>query len=372
MKILVTGGAGFIGSHLISQLLNLGYSIRVLDALIEQVHGTNGSRELNWPANVEFIKGDVRDMDTWRTALAGCDVVYHLAAEVGVGQSMYDIVRYMSANTMGTANLMELLANKECEVQKVVVASSMSIYGEGAYKTVNGVPVVPEMRTVEQLESRQWELIDPTSKTELIPVLTTEDKPLQPSSVYAISKRDQEELCLSVGRAYNIPTVAMRFFNVYGPGQALSNPYTGVAAIFCSRLLNGKPPLIFEDGLQSRDFVHVSDIVQALVLAMERDEANYQVFNVGSGQPRTVIDIASALSNALGVDTAAEIVSQYRHGDIRHCFADISKAKTMLGYTPKTDFSDGVMELTDWVKSQTAIDMVDKAKEELDKRGLTK
>lgn len=374
MKVLVTGGAGFIGSHLVSALINRGYSVRILDALVDQVHGSDSDKAQTqrWPNGVEFIWGDVRDIDTWRSCLKGCDVVYHLAAEVGVGQSMYDIVRYMSANTMGTSNLLELLTSKEFTIQKVIVASSMSIYGEGAYRIPSGELVVPKMRSLEQLEQRKWELIDPDNNIELIPIPTSEDKPLQPTSVYAISKRDQEELCLSVGKAYNIPTVALRFFNTYGPGQALSNPYTGVAAIFCSRLLNHKHPLVFEDGNQSRDFVHVSDIVQGLLLALEREEANYQVFNIGSGQSCTVNDIAKSLAEALEVDITPHILNQYRQGDIRHCFSDISKARALLGYEPKMNFSEGVQELTEWVKSQTAVDLIDKAKAELDKRGLTK
>lgn len=372
MKILVTGGAGFIGTHLVSALLKKGYQVRIVDALIEQVHGANGHLNRTWPAGVEFVQGDVRDMATWHTALKGVDAVYHLAAEVGVGQSMYDIVRYMSANTMGTANMLELLANRKYEVEKVIVASSMSIYGEGAYLGPNGERVVPEIRPLSQLERREWELLAPGSNALLKPIPTDESKPLQPNSVYATSKRDQEELCISVGLAYDIPTVALRFFNVYGPGQALSNPYTGVAAIFASRLLNKKPPIIFEDGLQSRDFIHVSDIVQGLVLSLERDEANYQVFNIGSGQPRTILDVAKVLSQALDVNEDPIIAEQFRHGDIRHCFADISKAQRLLGFEPKAVFADQVGELADWVKSQTAVDMVEQAKAELEKRGLTK
>lgn len=372
MKILVTGGAGFIGSHLVSSLLAQGYSVRILDALIRQVHGAHNNGSRRWPSGVEFVRGDVRHIETWRSCLVGCDAVIHLAAEVGVGQSMYDIARYMSVNTMGTANLLELLANGKRKVQKIIVASSMSIYGEGAYCYPDGRPAIPEMRTLEQLEKHEWELLGAYGNVALIPLPTPESKPLQPASVYAISKRDQEELCLSVGQAYQIPTVALRFFNVYGPGQALSNPYTGVAAVFCSRLLNSKPPLIFEDGLQSRDFVHVSDVVKSVILALECDAAAHQIFNIGSGRPRTVNDIATALMEALAVDARPRIVNQYRYGDIRHCFADIGKARAILGYEPEMNFAEGVLELADWVKCQTAVDLVDKAKMELDERGLAK
>ncbi|MEJ2598006.1 MAG: NAD-dependent epimerase/dehydratase family protein [Anaerolineales bacterium] len=330
MKILVTGGAGFIGSHLVSTLAENGHQVRVLDALVEQVHGKNGAQKLHLPESVEFVRGDVRNIETWRESLRGCQAVYHLAAEVGVGQSMYEIVKYMSANTMGTSNLLQLLTSERGEVQKLVVASSMSIYGEGAYECTHCGAVVPEVRSTQQLQQRQWELSCPSCGQALVPIPTSEEKPLQPTSVYAISKRDQEELCLSVGRAYDIPSVALRFFNVFGPGQAMSNPYTGVVAIFGSRLLNHKAPLIFEDGLQSRDFVHVSDIVQALLLALECETADYQAFNIGSGQPRTVNEVAQALAKALEVDITPQIVGQYREGDIRHCFADISKARELL------------------------------------------
>ena len=372
MRILVTGGAGFIGSHLVSALAENGHQVRVLDALVEQVHGKNGVQELRLPEGVEFMRGDVRDIETWRESLRGCQAVYHLAAEVGVGQSMYEIVDYMSANTMGTSNLLQLLTSDRGQVQKVVVASSMSIYGEGAYECTNCGPVVPEIRSSRQLQQRQWELSCPTCDQALMPIPTSEEKPLQPTSVYAISKRDQEELCLSVGRAYDIPSVALRFFNVFGPGQSMSNPYTGVVAIFGSRLLNNKAPLIFEDGLQSRDFVHVSDIVQALLLALECETANYQAFNIGSGQPRTVNEVAQALAKALEVDVAPQVVGQYREGDIRHCFADISKAQELLGYAPQAKFDEKLKELTAWIKKQTAVDRLDDAFAELGKRGLTK
>jgi dTDP-L-rhamnose 4-epimerase len=371
MKILVTGGAGFIGSHLVNALLARNHTVRILDALIEQVHGADPAANLRVPHGVEFIRGDVRDERMWQQALAGCDVLYHLAAEVGVGQSMYDIVRYMSTNTLGTAILLELLANKKHAVRKVIVASSMSIYGEGHYVCASCGPMTPAVRPIAQLEQQQWEILCPRCSTILRPLPTPEEKPLQPTSVYAISKRDQEELCLAVGHAYGIPTVALRFFNTYGSGQALSNPYTGVAAIFASRLLNGKPPLIFEDGLQSRDFVHVNDVVAGLLLAMEQETANYQVFNIGSGQSITVEAVARTLAEALGVDVPPQITRQFRHGDIRHCFADISKARRLLGYEPKVAFADGLRELVAWVKSQTAVDRVEMAKAELEQRGLT-
>lgn len=371
-KILVTGGAGFIGSHLVDVLLAKGHDVRVLDALIPQVHGENAT----WPAwvspQVEKIVGDVRNPDVWVKALAGMDIVYHLAAEVGVGQSMYEIVRYMEVNTMGTSVMLELLTRGNHTIQKVLVASSMSIYGEGAYQTPDGQIIFPMLRDEARLQKQQWEHYWGDSDTELLPLPTNEDKPLQPTSIYAISKRDQEEMCLSVGIAYKIPTVAYRFFNVYGPRQALSNPYTGVAAIFSGRLLNHNAPLIFEDGGQSRDFIHVSDIVQGLVLGMERDEADYQAINLGTGRQTSVLDVAQALNRELGLAIEPQIVNKFRAGDIRHCFADISKARRLLGFEPKVRFEEGVRELIGWVSQQTASDKVADATSELAARGLTR
>lgn len=370
-NILVTGGAGFIGSHLVDALLLQGHTVRVLDALVPQVHGQNADWPSWVPSEVEKLRGDVSDPQIWLKALKGVDIVYHLAAEVGVGQSMYEIVRYMNANTMGTAHLLQILARGNHSVQKLVVASSMSIYGEGAYQTSAGVKVYPQLRTNARLMARQWELYD-HSEEPLKPIPTAEDKPLYPTSIYAISKRDQEEMCLSVGRAYKIPTIALRFFNVYGPRQALSNPYTGVAAIFSGRLLNGNPPLIFEDGLQSRDFVHVKDIVQGLLLCMERDQANYEAINIGTGRQLTILDMAQALIRELKVNVQPQIVNQFREGDIRHCFADISKAQRLLGYQPKIKFEDGVGDLVEWVRRQNAEDRVEVAAAELAARGLTR
>jgi dTDP-L-rhamnose 4-epimerase len=371
-KILVTGGAGFIGSHLIDDLLSRGHQVRILDALVAQVHGANA----DWPQwlspDVEKIRGDVADIAVWTKALQGIDVVYHLAAEVGVGQSMYEIVRYMQANTLGTANLLEVLARGQHTIQKVIVASSMSIYGEGAYRNGHGESLYPQLRTADKLAERKWEMYAPQASEPLKPIPTAEDKPLYPTSIYAISKRDQEEMCLAVGRAYKIPTVALRFFNVYGPRQALSNPYTGVAAIFSGRLLNGNAPMIFEDGLQSRDFVHVKDIVQGLVLAMERDQANYEAVNIGTGRQLTILDMANALIRELRVNVQPQIVSQFREGDIRHCFADISKARRLLGYEPKITFENGVGDLVGWVREQHAQDRVATAAAELAARGLTR
>jgi dTDP-L-rhamnose 4-epimerase len=371
-KILVTGGAGFIGSHLVDALLLRGHQVRVLDALVPQVHGPNALWPSWVPAEVEKMLGDVTGISTWSKALKGIDVVYHLAAEVGVGQSMYEITRYMNANTMGTANLLELLARGDFSAQKLIVASSMSIYGEGAYRNGRGEKIYPQLRSPARLAERKWEMFDSNSEEPLLPIPTSEDKPLYPTSIYAISKRDQEEMCLSVGRAYKIPTIALRFVNVYGPRQALSNPYTGVAAIFSGRLLNGKPPMIFEDGLQSRDFVHVKDIVQGLLLCMERDEANYEAINIGTGRQFAILDMAKALIRELNVNVEPQIVNQFREGDIRHCFADITKARRLLGYQPQVTFEKGVGDLVEWVSRQNAEDRVEAAAAELTAHGLTR
>jgi dTDP-L-rhamnose 4-epimerase len=371
-KILVTGGAGFIGSHLVDALLATGFEVRVFDSLEPQVHG--GLRERGeWPdylaCNCEKILGDVRDRDALRKAVESVDVILHHAAVVGVGQSMYEIERYVDVNSGGTAVLLDLLANENHRVRKLIVASSMSIYGEGKYRCAEHGEIFPRLRSDGQLAARDWDMSCPICGQPAEALPTDEEKPLYSTSIYAITKKDQEEMCLAVGRAYGIPTVALRYFNVYGPRQALSNPYTGVAAIFSSRLLNGQPPVIFEDGHQSRDFVHVSDIVQANLLAMDREEMDYCVFNVGTGQQRTVLEVAEALSQHLNGNVRPEIAHKFRAGDIRHCFADISRIQA-LGYRPAIRFEDGVAELVGWVGSETAVDGFEGAREELVSRGL--
>ena len=371
LNILVTGGAGFIGSHLVDALVGRGHRVRVLDALVPQVHG-----EIEEPAylnpEAEFIRGDVCDPDAVGRALEGVDVVYHKAAEVGVGQSMYEIRRYVAANDMGTAVLLESLVNNRGRVRKVVVASSMSIYGEGAYACTNCGVVHPRVRPTAQLGDRRWEVECPRCGGELRPAPTGEEKPLFPTSVYAVTKQDQEQFCLTVGRAYNIPTVALRYFNVYGTRQALSNPYTGVCAIFSSRLLNDRAPLIFEDGEQTRDFVHVSDIVRANLLALETDRADYQAVNVGTGRPISVREIALMLARGLGKEIEPEVNGKYREGDIRHCVADISLARATLGYEPRVTLEDGIPELLGWVREQKAADQVAQATADLESRQLVR
>ncbi|HVR97200.1 MAG TPA: SDR family NAD(P)-dependent oxidoreductase [Thermoanaerobaculia bacterium] len=368
-RVLITGGAGFIGSHLADELLAHGYQVRALDDLSEQVHGPGANRPGYLSPEVELIRGDVRDPQAVRAALQGVDAVYHFAAVVGVGQSMYELERYTSINNLGTAVLLEALIERP--VERLVVASSMSLYGEGMYRDSAGRLVPGTDRHLERVKARDWELRDDRGEV-MTPVPTPETKRPSLSSLYALSKYDQERMCLMVGKAYDIPAVALRFFNVYGTRQALSNPYTGVLAIFASRFLNGNPPLIFEDGLQRRDFVHVSDIARACRLAMEVPEARDQVLNVGSGCQYTILEIARSMAEVLGrEDLKPEITGQYRIGDTRHCFADITLARRTLGYEPQVQLEQGLVELASWLEGQVAHDRVAEARAELAARGLT-
>jgi dTDP-L-rhamnose 4-epimerase len=367
--VLVTGGAGFIGSHLVNRLLEQGHRVRVLDAFIAQVHR---DAPVRLPSRVEVVRGDVRDRARVAEALEEVEIVFHGAAEVGVGQSMYEIHRYIDVNTGGTAVLLEEVVKRRDRIRKLIVASSMSIYGEGGYRCRECGPVAPPPRSLAQLEARCWEMHCPGCRTVLEPAPTPETKPLAPASVYAVSKQDQEQYCLIVGQAYGIPTVALRYFNVYGPGQALSNPYTGVMAIFSGRLLNDQPPVIFEDGLQSRDFTHVSDVVQANLLAMDSDRADYQAVNVGTGIATSVRRVAELLAMGLGRQVSPTIVGRFREGDIRHCIADITRAHDLLGYRPRVALEEGLPQLLEWVREQHASNQVEQASEELRLRGLVK
>jgi dTDP-L-rhamnose 4-epimerase len=335
----------------------------VLDSLVGQVHGASEPPPY-LSEEAELVVADVRDGEAVRDALDDVDAVVHLAARVGVGQSMYELSEYMSANSCGTAVLLEALLDRP--VRKLVVASSMSIYGEGA---TTPVPAVERRR--EDLEARRFEPRGANGE-ELTPVPTPETKQPANSSVYALSKYDQERLCLVFGDAYDVPAVALRFFNVYGPRQALSNPYTGVLAIFASRLLNGRPPLVFEDGGQRRDFVNVDDVARAIRLALESDAANGQALNIGSGDSVTVSEIAQKLGRVLDVELQPELTGKFRAGDIRHCFADITRARDLLGYEPRVALDEGMAELAEWLETQTAEDRVDHATEELVARGLAR
>jgi dTDP-L-rhamnose 4-epimerase len=366
--VLITGGAGFIGSHLADELLAHGYSVRALDSLSPQVHGSDGARPTYLSSEVELIAGDVRDPDSVTKALRGIDAVYHFAAAVGVGQSMYEISRYTQINNLGTAVLLEVLIQQP--VSRLIVASSMSIYGEGLYVGPDGRAWTGVERTPQQLKARDWEPRSPAGES-LTPVPTPESKPPSVASIYALGKYDQERMCLLVGAAYGIATVALRFFNVYGPRQALSNPYTGALAIFAARLLNGSRPLVFEDGRQRRDFVYITDVATAARLALEVEDAKGHVFNVGSGEHSTIGEIAERMGRLLGRDNLVpEISEKYRVGDIRHCFADIGLAQAVMGFAPAVNLETGLTKLTEWLDGQLAVDHVETAQRELEARGL--
>lgn len=369
-QILITGGAGFVGSHVADGLLREGHAVRVLDSLSSQVHG--GVRPDYLSDEVELVRGDVCDRELLRRVLTGVDAIFHFAADVGVGQSMYEMSRYMMTNTQGTAALLQTLLDSKSRVSKLVVASSMSIYGEGAYRCdACDALAAPPVRAVDRLRQGLWEVQCRTCGGPLTPTPTQEDKRSDLTSVYALSKRDQEDLCVIYSRTYSLPVVALRFFNIYGTRQALSNPYTGVAAIFASRLLNGQPPLIFEDGEQMRDFVSIHDIVRANLLALDYQGREALVCNIGSGTPITISQVAESLSTALNIQIPPVITKKYRAGDIRHCFADISRARAALGYSPKVTHAEGFAELAAWLADQRAEDKAEEAMRELARFGLS-
>ena len=366
-KVLITGGAGFIGRFVARELLRRGHQVRVLDSLIEQVHGDRG-RPDDLDPEVELIRGDVRNGDAVTKALKGIDSIVHLAAEVGVGQSMYAVERYTSVNDVGTAVLFEKLI--EDPVRRVVTASSMSIYGEGLYRDADGNLVEDAKRQIRTSDEEGWDPLDAQGRP-LTPVATPEHKRPDLASIYALGKYVQERTTLIMTQAYGMDGVCLRLFNVYGPGQALSNPYTGVLAIFASRLLNGQRPMIFEDGEQRRDFVYVGDVARAFADALELPQAAGGVFNVGSGRDRSVSEVARELARAMGRnDIEPQIVGKSRIGDIRHCFCDGSNSAERLGFSARKDFQEGLAELADWVAVQTADDRVEQARAELEARGL--
>ena len=356
MLVAVIGGAGFIGSHLVDALLEEGYRVRIADNLDGQVHpGGLAPKYLN--SRAEFLVADVRDPAELQKALSGVDAVFYLAGAVGVGDSMYRIRHYAEANVLGGANLLEILANQKHTIRKVVLASSVTVYGEGKYACSEHGIVLPAIRTAQESAQRQWELLCPVQtgvaacSKSLTPLPTDEDKTPAPQSVYAVTKRAQEELFLTVGRTYGIPVSVLRYFNVYGSRQALSNPYTGVAKIFAQRFAQGEVPVIYEDGLQTRDFIHVSDVVQANMLALQREEAAGEVFNVGTGRPTTIIEMARAVAKQFDIETAIEPCYRYRAGDVRHCWADITKIRMRLGFKPMSVFPAGLEDVTSLAKS---------------------
>jgi dTDP-L-rhamnose 4-epimerase len=363
---LITGGAGFIGAHVAEELLQAGHDVRVLDSMVAQVHG-GVTRPGYLSDAAQLVVGDVRDPSAVRRALAGVDNVVHLAARVGVGQSMYEIAEYTGVNSAGTAVLLEAMLGGS--VQRLVVASSMSVYGEGAYVGPGGTPVEVRRSRADVVAGR-WEPVGPSGET-LTPVPTPESKPPDLSSVYALNKFDQERMCLLFGEAYQMPTTALRFFNVYGRHQALSNPYTGVLAIFAARLLNNRPPLVFEDGRQRRDFVSVRDVARACRLALSSDRSAGRAINVGSGHSVSIDEVALRLARVLDRPIEPETTGKYRVGDIRHCFADISLASGLLDFEPEVSLDDGLADLAEWLEGQVAVDSVDAATADLAARGLT-
>jgi len=367
MKILVTGGAGFIGSHLVDKLVKDGHNVRVLDNFDSQVHQGKKPAYLNKEAL--YVEGDIRDEKALRKALDKIDTVYHFAAKVGVGQSMYEIKDYVSVNTYGTAFLWDFIINNKVRIKKFIVASSMSIYGEGSHCCGACGIVAPFIRTEKQLKAKAWDVLCPSCNARLESRPTNEEKKLLPTSVYALTKKDQEELSLNIGISYKIPTVALRFFNVYGPRQSLSNPYTGACAIFSSRIKNGKPPLIYEDGLQTRDFVDVRDIVDACILCIETSKADYDSLNVGTGKSITIKEVAATLIALYGKKMEPSVVNHYRVGDIRHCYAGIEKIKK-IGFYPKISLKEGMQNLVEWGKREDAVDNTEEANSELQKRNL--
>jgi len=364
-KILVTGGCGFIGRHVTEELLDNGYEVRILDALIEQVHG--GVMPVI-PDGVEFIHADVRDPAAVERAIDGVEAVIHLAAEVGVGQSMYEIARYVGGNDLGTAVLLEAMIGQP--IKRIVVASSMSVYGEGLYTDATGNRRGNVRRQASRVKESQWEPVDADGGA-LTPVATDEEKPVDLASIYALTKYAQERQVLIFGQAYEMDAVALRLFNVFGAGQALSNPYTGVLANFASRLANGQPPMIFEDGEQKRDFVHVRDVARAFRLALENPQAAGHVINIGSGQAYTVAEVARLLAAAMDVpQIEPDIMNKARSGDIRNCFADISKARELLGFSPQFKLENSLQPFVEWVRGENAVDRGAEMKKQLEERGL--
>ena len=367
MKILVTGGAGFIGSHLVDTLVQQGHVVRVYDNLDPQVHGNKKPGYLNKGA--EYIVADVRNRKKLKEAFRGIEAVFHEAAAVGVGQSMYQIEKYTDVNTRGTATLLDILVNEKNQVKKLIVASSMSICGEGSYRCGSCGIFDPQLRPFTQLKKRLWEMRCPECGKVAKPVPTKESKRLFPTSIYAMSKMHQEDFVLLIGKTYKIPVVALRYFNAYGPRQSLSNPYTGVCAIFQSRIKANHGPLVYEDGLQTRDFIDVRDIIAANLLVMKDPRADYKMFNVGTGVPTSILEIARVLIKLYGKQIEPKVIGKYRLGDIRHCYADTS-ALQGLGFRPRVSLEEGMKALVEWGKQERAKDLSHIADSQLDKHKL--
>jgi dTDP-L-rhamnose 4-epimerase len=375
--VLVTGGAGFIGSHLVDLLVARGHDVVVLDNLDPQVHGPDaqGPRHLTGHvANgaVRFLRGDVREREALAKAFEGAEAVVHLAAAVGVGQSMYEPHYYVSTNSGGTGLLLDLLARSKGRLRKLVVASSMSLYGEGAYVCPGCGGHEAGVRSEERMRRGSWEVPCARCAADLQPRPTREDKPAEIASVYAATKKHQEDLAVSFGRAWRIPTFALRLFNVFGPRQSLSNPYTGVAAIFLSRLLSGRPPLVFEDGRQLRDFIDVRDVARALQLSVEAETDGAHVLNVCTGTPTSVLEVAEALAAQLGAPLAPQLLGKFRSGDVRHCYGDPLRAREVLGFVAEHGFASGLPGLVAWCREERVADGVEESLRALEERGLVR
>lgn len=375
-SILITGGAGFIGSNLALKLVEKGHKVTVLDNMSKQIHGEdykNSQLYKNIEGKVDFILGSVENREDWRNALKSIDTVVHLAAETGTGQSMYEINRYIDVNIKGTSELLDILTNEEHSVKKIVVASSRAIYGEGEYICPKHGIVYPKEREEKYMSTGDFNVKCPICDVTVELKATTEETKKHPSSVYGFTKQAQEEMCMIVGKSLNIPVVAYRYQNVYGPGQSLKNPYTGILSIFSTRIKNGNDINIFEDGQESRDFVYIDDVVEATILGIEKDEANYQTFNVGTGVAVTVQEVAETLREKYNSNIEIKISGNYRLGDIRHNYADLTKIKSLLGFEPKIDFNTGISSFVNWVETQSIEeDNYEKSIEEMKKKGLYK
>jgi len=375
-NILITGGAGFIGSNLALKLIDKGYKVIVLDNLSEQIHGENPAKDSDLynsiKGKVNFILGDILNKELLQKAISSVDVIVHLAAETGTGQSMYEVQRYVDVNIGGTALLLDLLVNNENTVKKVVVASSRSIYGEGKYHSKKYGMVYPLHRSSEDMTNGDFEVkYKDDAKLELL--ATDEDSKIHPSSVYGITKQNQEQMVMTVCSSIGIDPVAFRYQNVYGPGQSLKNPYTGILSIFSTQIRNGNKINIFEDGSESRDFVYIDDVVNATILGIEKEEANGEVFNVGTGEATDVISVANKLSQNYNIEVPIEISGKFRLGDIRHNYADLSKINQTLGFSPKVSFDEGIKKFTDWVLTQDLVeDKYQSSIDEMKKKGLFK
>lgn len=372
MKILVTGGSGFIGSHLVDSLIGRGHQVVVLDSLEDQVH--EGKKPAYTNPGAEFVLGDAGNEKILKKILPNVEVIFHEASSVGIGQSMYQVRKYVDNNSLGTAEMLQTIIDNDFDVKKIILASSVTVYGEGTYECEKCGRVSPQTRDKKRLEKKKWDPLCPVCGNKVSPLPVKEGDPCEPRNVYAITKKNQEELCMSIGSSYGIPVTALRYFVGYGERQNPSNPYTGVSVMFSTRIGNGKPPVIYEDGLQTRDFINVRDIVKANILAMQSKSADYEILNVGTGRPTPILDLANKLIKLHGKQGSLtpEVTNQYRSSDVRHLFADIGKIKRKLDFEPEVDLDSGLKELVSWLGQQEVADRSDDAQKELKRRGLIK